>query len=109
MNMCLVTDALMSTKLIDTECQEDEVSACRVPWLTSSPLKSSFKEILDPLSNNCKWLGFPHEICRYLFADYTLIPYLPFPQIFFFLLLLICSETVPLSKLKREEIEGDKY
>ena len=83
MNMCLVTDAFMSTKFIDTECQEDEVSACRVPWLTSSPLKSSFKEILDPLSNNCKWLGFPHEICRYLFADNTLIPYLPFPQNFF--------------------------
>lgn len=79
MNICLVTDVLTSTKLTDSECQEDEVSACRVPWLTS-PLKSSFKENLDPLFNNCKWLGFPHEIRRYLFADNRLIPYLPFPQ-----------------------------
>lgn len=87
MNTCLVTDALMSTKLTAPECRENEGSACRVLWLTALPLKSSFKENLNPLSNNCWWVGFPHEILRYLFADARVIPYLPFALFFFFFFL----------------------
>lgn len=60
MNMHLDTDALISTKLTDSECGKNEGRACRIFWLMALSLESSFKEHVSPVSNNCWWgVGFP--------------------------------------------------